>query len=106
MPEGCPEPHPGPRGHRATRAVALVPLRALTLAAARLFPAVAVLAAPAETAGAEAGTARSMHAERDSQGKALDSRKFEPGACVEFPPTSGDRKLTVFLDAGHGGIDP
>jgi N-acetylmuramoyl-L-alanine amidase len=106
MPEGCPEPHPGPQGNRATRAVALVPLRALTLALALLFPAVAVLAAPAETAGAEAGTARSMHAERDSQGKALDSRKFEPGACVEFPPTSGDRKLTVFLDAGHGGIDP
>ena len=23
-----------------------------------------------------------------------------------FPPTSGDRGITVFLDAGHGGLDP
>jgi N-acetylmuramoyl-L-alanine amidase len=25
---------------------------------------------------------------------------------VAFPPTKGDRHETVFLDAGHGGIDP
>lgn len=31
---------------------------------------------------------------------------FEPGSCVSFRPTSGSRHLTVFLDAGHGGIDP
>lgn len=24
----------------------------------------------------------------------------------EYPPTSGNRHLTVFLDAGHGGLDP
>jgi N-acetylmuramoyl-L-alanine amidase len=39
-------------------------------------------------------------------GRAIDTRYFEPGACVEFPPTAGDRHLTVFLDAGHGGLDP
>ena len=39
-------------------------------------------------------------------GRAIDARYFEPGACVEYPPTSGDRHLTVFLDAGHGGLDP
>ena len=39
-------------------------------------------------------------------GRAIDAKYFEPGACVEFAPTSGDRHLTVFLDAGHGGIDP
>ena len=39
-------------------------------------------------------------------GRAIDTRYFEPGACVEYAPTSGDRHLTVFLDAGHGGIDP
>ena len=39
-------------------------------------------------------------------GRAIDSKYFEPGSCVEFGPTSGDRHLTVFLDAGHGGIDP
>ena len=33
-------------------------------------------------------------------------RYFEPGACVEYPPASSDRHLTVFLDAGHGGLDP
>jgi N-acetylmuramoyl-L-alanine amidase len=25
---------------------------------------------------------------------------------MSFPPTSGDRHLAVFLDAGHGGLDP
>ena len=36
----------------------------------------------------------------------VDSSEFAPGACVAYPPTAGDRHLTVFLDAGHGGIDP
>ncbi len=36
----------------------------------------------------------------------LDPAEFSPGACVALPPTSGNRHLTVFLDAGHGGIDP
>ena len=32
---------------------------------------------------------------------------FSPDACVAFPPTSGGpAKATVFLDAGHGGVDP
>ena len=33
-------------------------------------------------------------------------RSFAPGACVAFSPTANDRGLTVFLDAGHDGIDP
>jgi N-acetylmuramoyl-L-alanine amidase len=37
---------------------------------------------------------------------AIDPRYFSPGACMAFPPTHGNRHLTVFLDAGHGGIDP
>ncbi len=106
MPEGCPEPHPGPQSSRSTRAIALAPVRELTLALVLVVPAFAILAAAPGTAGAEAGAARSTYVEGGSQGKALDPRKFEPGACVEYPPTSGDRKLTVFLDAGHGGIDP
>lgn len=36
----------------------------------------------------------------------LDPAEFSPGACVALPPTSGNRHLTVFLDAGHGGVDP
>ncbi len=38
--------------------------------------------------------------------RSIDTKYFETGACVEYPPTSGNRHLTVFLDAGHGGIDP
>jgi N-acetylmuramoyl-L-alanine amidase len=37
---------------------------------------------------------------------ALDPSAFSPGSCVALPPTKGDRHQTVFLDAGHGGIDP
>ena len=39
-------------------------------------------------------------------GVALDPAGFSPGACVAFAPTTGDRHTTVFLDAGHGGLDP
>jgi N-acetylmuramoyl-L-alanine amidase len=38
--------------------------------------------------------------------QALDPGMFSPGACLAYPPTHGDRHETVFLDAGHGGIDP
>ncbi len=37
---------------------------------------------------------------------ALDPSYFASGACVSYQPTSGDRHITVFLDAGHGGLDP
>jgi N-acetylmuramoyl-L-alanine amidase len=40
------------------------------------------------------------------QAQALDASYFANGACVAYPPTSGDRGQTVFLDAGHGGVDP
>jgi N-acetylmuramoyl-L-alanine amidase len=32
--------------------------------------------------------------------------RFDPGSCVLFTPTDGNRHLTVFIDAGHGGVDP
>jgi N-acetylmuramoyl-L-alanine amidase len=38
--------------------------------------------------------------------QAIDPALFSPGACLSFPPTDGNRHQTVFLDAGHGGIDP
>ena len=41
-----------------------------------------------------------------SDATALDPAAFSPGACVALAPTSGDRHTTVFLDAGHGGLDP
>jgi N-acetylmuramoyl-L-alanine amidase len=37
---------------------------------------------------------------------AINPAAFSRGACVAFAPTHGDRNLTVFLDAGHGGLDP
>jgi N-acetylmuramoyl-L-alanine amidase len=36
----------------------------------------------------------------------LDPGAFTSGACVAYAPTVGDNHKTVFLDAGHGGIDP
>ncbi len=41
-----------------------------------------------------------------STGTALDPGMFTPGSCLSFPPLVGNRHQTVFLDAGHGGIDP
>ena len=37
---------------------------------------------------------------------AVNPAAFSAGACVAYAPTHGDRHLTVFLDAGHGGLDP
>lgn len=39
-------------------------------------------------------------------GVPLDPSTFATGACMAFGPTRGDNHKTVFLDAGHGGIDP
>ncbi|MDA8342841.1 MAG: N-acetylmuramoyl-L-alanine amidase [Actinomycetota bacterium] len=36
----------------------------------------------------------------------VDASRFASGACMLLPPTGGDRHVTVFLDAGHGGPDP
>ena len=40
------------------------------------------------------------------RGVPVDRKRFEPNACIAFPPTRGDLHRTVFLDAGHGSIDP
>jgi len=34
------------------------------------------------------------------------SRDMATGACMALSPTHGDNHRTVFLDAGHGGVDP
>jgi N-acetylmuramoyl-L-alanine amidase len=41
-----------------------------------------------------------------SAGQPLDPATFATGSCVAYSPTQGNRRETVFLDAGHGGIDP
>lgn len=37
---------------------------------------------------------------------AVDPSRFARTACMAYQPTHGNRHLTVFLDAGHGGLDP
>jgi N-acetylmuramoyl-L-alanine amidase len=37
---------------------------------------------------------------------AIDPARFADGSCISYAPTHGNRHLTVFLDAGHGGRDP
>jgi N-acetylmuramoyl-L-alanine amidase len=72
------------------------------LACALILAAVAILAQPAGGAGA----AFRSSVRRLDEGSSIDTKLFQPGACMEYAPTSGDRHLTVFLDAGHGGLDP
>ena len=36
----------------------------------------------------------------------VDPGVYAAGACEALPPTKGDNHKTVFLDAGHGGVDP
>lgn len=77
-----------------------VRLRRLSVVAAT-----AVVVAAMATAGLAA-----WHAVRRSAtgagGVAIDPGAFSTGACVAYAPTAGDRHTTVFLDAGHGGLDP
>lgn len=74
---------------------------AAVVSVVRWRPAPAGYAAPAPSAAGRLDT------RPGSAGPAaVDPSLFSPGACVAYPPTSGDRHEIVFLDAGHGGIDP
>jgi N-acetylmuramoyl-L-alanine amidase len=63
-------------------------------------------ATPRISAATAAARARALEAAVAVRGVPVDPSLFEPGSCQSFPPTVGDRHQTVFLDAGHGGIDP
>jgi N-acetylmuramoyl-L-alanine amidase len=52
------------------------------------------------------GAGEGQTADGDGGGTPVEVAGFSPHACISFPPTVGDRHQTVFLDAGHGGIDP
>ncbi|MGP0032137.1 MAG: N-acetylmuramoyl-L-alanine amidase family protein [Acidimicrobiales bacterium] len=52
------------------------------------------------------GPSRSVRPRRSTGGTPIDPAYFADGACVSYPPTAGDRHTVVFLDAGHGGVDP
>jgi N-acetylmuramoyl-L-alanine amidase len=113
---------------RRPRATALVVGALVTLAlgtVTSLNPADPARHPPAPTAAglrarSQNGDARSQNGHAPSQddaagttgdvdgsaGQAVDPALFSPGACLTFAPTNGNRHETVFLDAGHGGIDP
>jgi N-acetylmuramoyl-L-alanine amidase len=63
-------------------------------------------AASAEKGKHRAASVRHSHVPAAPASQAVDPAMFSPGACVAFAPTSGDAHETVFIDAGHGGIDP
>jgi N-acetylmuramoyl-L-alanine amidase len=61
--------------------------------------------------GVAAGVLSDHHAPRVARtvrasAIAVNTARFAKTACMAYPPTAGDRHLTVFLDAGHGGLDP
>jgi N-acetylmuramoyl-L-alanine amidase len=61
---------------------------------------------PGTTAGSTVAVTPGAVATKAAVAGAVDPALFAEGACVAFPPTAGNRHETVFLDAGHGGLDP
>jgi N-acetylmuramoyl-L-alanine amidase len=107
---------PGERSTRPVRKRArrVVVVAAITLAGGMVAGGVAG-ATSGSHAGARAragvraagpGVAFRAAVRAGADGRAVDPGLFSAGACVAFSPTSGDRHQTVFLDAGHGGVDP
>jgi len=96
-------------GHRLRPAVVS---RLVFISAAVCFLAVVLaLAVPALTRGHAPGSARGGPGSANRPGGAavgvpVDRALFHAGSCMLFAPTSGNRHQTVFLDAGHGGVDP
>lgn len=91
------------RGPRR-RAVALLVLAVIAIGLALMGIRAAAGTRPTQPAHAPADVqpARSVSA---AQPQALIPGAA-PHACQAFAPTSGDRKITVFVDPGHGGLDP
>ena len=55
---------------------------------------------------AAAGLALGVGVPSGAGPRAVVRSSFEPGSCVLFGPTAGNRHVRVFIDAGHGGPDP
>ncbi len=71
-----------------------------------VLTAIALVAVIAPTPASTGTHGLQPAASESDRGVPVDAATFSPGACVAFGPTAGDRHQTVFLDAGHGGIDP
>jgi N-acetylmuramoyl-L-alanine amidase len=69
--------------------------------------AVAALALPGLRVQLDQWASTAVHlGSAPSDATPLDPGAFATGACVAYAPTAGDNHKTVFLDAGHGGVDP
>lgn len=95
-------------GFALVRAGAPARTAAAGTAAGQGLPNVGGRYGPSHPDGGEAGSAAAV---RQGNGTltstALDPSFFAPGACVAFSPRGGaPLGETVFIDAGHGGIDP
>jgi N-acetylmuramoyl-L-alanine amidase len=102
----CSRPAAGPRPKPAVTSGLGAPARTTGhLLLVSLVVTLVLAAGPAATATASPG-ARSRSPVASDTGTPLDPKDFAPGACEAFSPTIGNRHRTVFLDAGHGGIDP
>jgi len=69
----------------------------------------AVVLGAAATSARDTGTPRAAatgDAGASRGPEAIDPALFATGACMAYQPTRNDRHETVFLDAGHGGVDP
>src|SRR5579875_1023116 len=103
---GPPRPAGGPAEHAASAATG-DESRAGTVGPPLTTLAAPDRAAPPVLRGSSAPPATKAPSDAASAaGHAIDPSEFSRGACVAFPPITGNRHLTVFLDAGHGGIDP
>jgi N-acetylmuramoyl-L-alanine amidase len=90
------------RQRLARSSTVLVALLLSGAAATVLFGANAPQTMPAQHVSASLVRPRAV----STAGTPLDPAQFSPGSCMAFAPTTGNRHLTVFLDAGHGGPDP
>jgi N-acetylmuramoyl-L-alanine amidase len=73
---------------------------------ARLVVVLVVLVVAGWVAVFRTGALAAVHLGGAAGGQSLDPTLFATGSCVAYPPTQDDRGKTVFLDAGHGGLDP
>ncbi len=81
---------------RAGRGPRPLPARVAGVLAASVLAVLGAAAAPAAGAATPA----------PARPQAVDPALFAPGSCEILPPTGPSRHRTVFLDAGHGGVDP
>ena len=75
-------------------------LAVLALVATRIVATIRPTEATAAKLGGAHGTTPPPAASQ------LPLADLDSGACMSYPPTHGGSGQTVFLDAGHGGLDP